>query len=466
VLDCEFVDLFMPFLGDKNEFFRRHWVVMRKYCIFAAILLVGVSAAFGGDWPNWRGPYYNGSTDEKNLPSSWSPTEGIAWSVDLAGCSAATPIIKGDKVFLSGVDSGRDMLLAMCFDRTNGKLLWQHDIAKGIGRDRRSTYAAGSPITDGKLVVFLYGNGELVCFDVGGQRKWARNIQDDYGDFAFLWTYGGSPALVDGRLYVQVLQRDVPVSGRGLRDKKNESYLLAVNPETGKTLWRHIRPSKAQAESLEAFSTPIPFSYKGKQQLLIAGGDALTGHDLETGKELWRWGTYNPRRVPHWRLVPSPVAGDDIILVCAPKNDPVYAIRAGGTGVLKDSDVAWYSEEVREVSSDVPTPAFYDGDFFVLSDLRKSLSRMEPKTGKVKWTIRTPGDSKYEASPLAADGKLYIINHSGDVAIIDAANGKVLNVIDMGKASGREVVRASISVAYGQLFIRTTRKLYCVGKGR
>jgi outer membrane protein assembly factor BamB len=436
--------------------------------IFACLLLVILclsAPAFAGDWPHWRGPYFNGSTDEKNLPSNWSQTENIAWSVDLAGCSAATPIIWGDRVFLSGVDSAREMLLAMCFDRTSGKRLWQHGIAKGIGRDRRSTYAAGSPVTDGKLVVFLYGSGGLVCYDLNGRRKWARNIQEDYGDFAFLWTYGGSPTLVDGRLYVQVLQRDVPVHGRGLKGQKNESYLLAIEPDTGKTLWRQIRPSKARAESREAFSTPLPFSINGNQQLLIAGGDALTGHDLETGRELWRWGTYNPRRVGHWRLVPSPVAGSDIILACAPKNAPVYAIRAGGSGVLDDSAIAWKSEDVREVSSDVPTPAFFDGDFFVLSDLRRCLSRVEPRTGKVKWTIQTPGRAKYEASPLAADGKVYLINHSGEAAVIDAANGDVLRVIPMDKSSGREVVRASISAAHGQLFIRTTRRLYCVGKG-
>ena len=466
MFDFGFFDSGIPLLDDKSEIFRMQEVIMRKYCIFLVLVLVCVSAAFGGDWPHWRGPYFNGSTDEKNLPSNWSTTENVAWSVDLAGCSAATPIVRGDRVFLSGVDKDRDMLLAMCFDRSNGELLWQHDIAKVIGRDRRSTYAAGSAVTDGKLVVFLYGNGELVCYEVNGRRKWARNIQDDYGPFAFLWTYGGSATLFDGRLYLQVLQRDVPVRGRGLRDKKNESYILAMNPETGKTLWRQIRPSKARAESLEAFSTPIPFSFGGKEQLLIVGGDVLTAHDLKTGKELWRWGTYNPRRVGHWRLVPSPVAGDGVVLACGPKNAPIYAIRPSGSGVLDDSAIAWNSEDVREVTSDVPTPAFYDGDFFVLSDLRKSLSRVAPRTGKVKWTVRTPGDYKYEASPLAADGKIYLINHSGDVAIINAANGDVLKVIDMGKSSGREVVRASISAAYGQLFIRTTRKLYCVGKGR
>jgi len=263
---------------------------------------------------------------------------------------------------------------------------------------------------------------------------------------------------------VQVLQRDVPARGHGMRDKVNESYVLAVNPRTGKTLWRHIRPSKAVAESREAFTTPIPASIDGRQQLLVIGGDALTGHDLETGKELWRWGTWNPTRIGHWRHVPSPVAAGDIVLACAPKNDPIYAIRVKGTGVYDDSAIAWVSRDVKEVSSDVPTPAYYDGDFFVLSDLRKYLSRVEPQTGKVKWSIETPGSRKYEASPLAADGKIYLIDHSGEVAIVDAADGAVIKRIEMDKPSGQTAVRASIVAADGQLFIRTTQRLYCVGK--
>jgi outer membrane protein assembly factor BamB len=245
-----------------------------------------------------------------------------------------------------------------------------------------------------------------------------------------------------------------------MKDRVNESYILAVNPDTGKTLWRHIRPSKAVAESREAFSTPIPETINGRQQLLVAGGDALSGHSLETGEELWRWGTWNPRRIGHWRLVPSPVAAGNIVLACAPKNDPIYAIRIKGD----DTDVAWVSRDVREVSSDVPTPAYYDSDFFVLSDLRTHLSRVEPQTGKVKWSIETPGKRKYEASPLAADGKIYIIDHSGEVAIVDAANGNILKQIPMDEPRGLKVVRASIAAAHGNLFIRTTGKLYCVGK--
>ncbi|MBM4026599.1 MAG: hypothetical protein FJ280_14540, partial [Planctomycetes bacterium] len=261
-----------------------------------------------------------------------------------------------------------------------------------------------------------------------------------------------------------VLQRDVAVQGRGHRDRPNESYLLALDPKTGATLWRHIRPSEAVAESREAFSTPIPFSFEDQPQLLVAGGDALTGHDPESGKELWRWGTWNPRRITHWRLVPSPVAGAGVVLVCAPKGSPVYALKLGGAGVLDDSALAWTSGgESRDVSSDVPTPAYYDGDFFVLNDLRRSLARVEPGTGRVKWMMQPPGRAKYEASPLAADGKIYLINHAGEAAVIDAATGEVRHEVTMDEPGRNEVVRASIAAAHGRLFLRTTRHLYCIG---
>ena len=422
------------------------------------------SLASGSDWPQWRGPNFNGTSDDTKLPSDWSRTDNIAWVAELPGASAATPIISGGRVFVSSTDPDKNALLAMCFDKNNGKCLWQHKAGEGISRDRRSNYAAPSAVTNGKIVVFFFSTGDMVCYDMAGSRQWARNIKKDYGTFAFLWTFSSSPLLFDGILYLQVLQRDVSVSGRGFSDRKNESYLLAMNPKTGKTLWRHIRPSKAVAESREAFSTPIPAAVNGKKQILVVGGDAISSHDPRTGKELWRWGTWNPTRIGHMRLVPSPVAGNGIILACAPKNGPVYAVKPNGQGTLNDSAIAWTTQDNREVTVDVPTPAFYDGDFFMLSDLRKNLSRVEPETGKVKWTIATPSRAKYEASPLVADGKVYIINHEGDAAVIDAADGKVLKVIDMDDPSGRDLVRASIATADGKLFIRTTRHLYCVGR--
>ena len=253
----------------------------------------------------------------------------------------------------------------------------------------------------------------------------------------------------------------LPIYGQGRADRPIESYLLALDPATGQTLWRHVRPSDAVAESLEAFSTPVPFEVEGRKEILLAGGDCLTGHDPETGRELWRWGTWNPGKIGHWRLVPSPVAGGGVVLACAPKGSPVYAIKAGGNGLLKDSAIAWKSDQKREISSDVPTPLFFENDFFILSDVRKNLSRVDPATGNVKWTVELPGRRKFEASPTGADGKIYLLNFSGEVVVVEAAKGAILSTIAMGE-EGDDMTRSTIAVAQGQLFIRTNHKLWCV----
>ncbi len=435
-----------------------------RYVFLSTILLLMALPLHAENWPHWRGPNFDGSTSETELPSQWSRTEGIVWKAKLDGAAASTPIIWENYVFLSGLDAEKDTLQAMCFQRADGKLLWKHDVAEGTSHDERSNFAAPSPVTDGNLVYFFFSNGDLLAYDFSGQRRWARNLQKDYGTFAFNWTFSTSPTLFDGKLFMQVLQRDVPVRERGFTDRENESYLLAMDPQTGKTLWRHVQPSDAVAESREAFSTLIPSETNGKSELLVAGGDALTGHDPATGKELWRWDNLNPNKISHWRLVPSPVAGGGVYLICGPKMSPVFAVKAGLSGQLTDDDLAWASTDVRTVNSDVPTPAFYDGDFFILSDLGKSLSRVTAATGEVKWTVSTPGRAKYEASPLAADGKIYIVDFEGQVDVIDANNGNVINSIQMDEPEDREVVRSSIAAAHGHLFIRTTRELYCVGK--
>ena len=434
---------------------------MKNELVLFALLSFS-SSVFAENWAQWRGPFHNGSTTETNLPTKWSQTENIAWVADLPGASAATPIVWEENVFVSSGDKENDQLFAICIDRKSGQERWRHKIADGLRRDSRSTYAAPSPATDGKTVVFFYGNGKLIAYDFDGNEKWKRDIQEDYGEFAFQWTFSTSPIIHNSSLYLQVLQRDTAVRGRGFADKENESYILSLNPETGDTKWQHKRPCEAVAESREAFTTPIISTLNGREQLVIAGGDDLTGHDLNDGSELWRWGTWNPTRIAHWRLVPSPVVGDDIVLACAPKRDPIYAIRAG-EGRLNDDHIAWVSRDIREVSSDVPTPAFYDGDFFVLSDVRKSISRVEPKSGEVKWTVRTPGSAKFEASPLAADGKIYVMNFVGDVVIFDASNGEIINNISMDEPAD-DAVRSSIIASQGQLFIRTNGKLFCVGK--
>jgi outer membrane protein assembly factor BamB len=425
---------------------------MKVTSVFTLFILLASSVS-AGDWAQLRGPNFNGSTDEKNLPASWSQTENIEWSIDMPGPSAATPVVSGDRVFVSSTDSKNESLLAMCFDSKSGKLRWSHTVAEGLRKDSRSTFSAPSPATDGKVVIFFFGNGDMFAYDFDGKQQWKKNL----GPFAFGWTFSTSPVLYDGKLYMQILQN---------RSRNTDSYILALNPNTGQELWRHVRPSKAVAESLEAFTTPMPYEHNGKKQLLVNGGDAATGHDLETGKELWRWETWNPEKIGHWRLVPSPVAGKGVVLVCAPKSDPVYALPTDKSGQLSDGELFWVSREERNVTSDVPTPAFYDGDFFILSKSRRILSRVEPTSGKVKWMTQLKSRAVLEASPLAADGKIYLFNFNGEATVVEAADGKILSVIPMEDKErvGDAPIRSSIIAAQGKLFIRTNSKLYCVGK--
>jgi outer membrane protein assembly factor BamB len=433
---------------------------MRNGLILLFSLIISTHAA---NWPQWRGPSFNGSSPDKDLPSQWSQTENVAWSVPLPGPSAATPVIWDNHVFVSSTDSENKTLLAMCFDRQSGKTNWQHKVSDGVRRDRMSTFSAPSPATDGERAIFFFSNGELIAYDFAGKQQWSRNIQQDYGTFAFNWTFSSTPILFGGKLYLEVLQRDVPVNGRGRTNGPNDSYLLALDPATGKTVWQQVRPSEAVEESREAYSTPFPYTWEGRTDLLIVGGDCLTGHDPATGRELWRWGTWNSRRINHWRQVVSPVAGEGVILACAPKGAPIYALKAGGSGNLPENAIAWKSDQKGAVSSDVPTPLFYEGDFFVLNDLRRKLSRVEPRTGRVKWTIDTPGRTKYEASPTGADGKVYLMNFSGEVSVVNAEDGKVLHTIPMGE-EGDDMTRSTIAIAEGQLFIRTNSRLFCIGR--
>ena len=434
------------------------------------LISLSASLAGAGDWPSWRGPHHTGASDEQKLPTKFSRTENVLWRIDMPGAAASTPIIVGDRVFLTSTDEKNEKLLAICLDRKSGDTLWSKEIAGRIRQDDRSNLASPSPTTDGKVVVFFYGTGDLAAFDFNGNNKWKMNLQEKYGKFAFLWTFSTSPLIHEGILYMQVLQRNEAFNafGRdvGEKDGANDSYLLALEPATGKEIYRHVRPSKAKSESLEAFTTPVPFVHNGRKEILIVGGDCLTGHDPKSGKELWRWGTWNPDRIGHWRLVPSPIAGDGIILACAPKKSPVYAVKAGGKGTLSSEEaLAWVSEDIDDdVSSDVSTPLFYKGKFYIVNSDRKSIACIEPKTGAVIWHERLPSKSKIEASPTAGDDKIYLQSHAGDVYVVSAGEDyKLLHQVRMSEKQERDV-RASVALAHGCLFIRNHDSLFCIGE--
>ncbi len=449
---------------------------MNRLLLTTTLSLATVFLGHAENWANWRGPLYNGASPEKGLPTTFSKTENVKWVAPMPGSSAATPVIWGDKVFVSSADSQTKKQLAICLDRKTGKELWRVEVGEGYTSDgQQSNSCSPSPVTDGRTVVFFYGTGDLAAFDLNGKKLWDRNI----GPFAFQWTFSTSPLLHEGRLYLQVLQRDVAVGGRG-KPTGNESYLLAVEPLTGKDLWKHLRPSAAAAESLEAFSTPTPFTQNGRKELIIVGGDCITGHNPADGAELWRWGTWNPTKIGHWRLVPSATVGAGVVLACAPKNAPVYAVKVGGTGTLSNKSLAWQSHvqkdedeanaaptpNDKDLTSDVPTPLFLDGKFYLLNGTKKKLLCVEPATGKVVWTGDLGGKSVFQCSPTAADGKIYMMNFDGDVSVVQSGGTefKLLHATSFKDEGDNTRLRSSVAISQGNLYVRTGQKLYCLGK--
>lgn len=426
-------------------------------------ILTSATLVAAENWPQFRGPEFNGSSREAELPTTFSKTENVKWSVDMPGTGSSTPAIWGDRVFVTSTNSKAKALEAFCLDRKTGKELWKHSLKSAIEQDNRSNYAAPSPATDGERVIIFYGTGDLLAFDMDGKELWKRNIQKDYGTFAFLWTFSSSPVLYDGRVYLQVLQRDEAVGDKGFQNKTNDSYLLALDASTGKEIWKHVRPSEAVAESREAFTTPMIFSQDGKTQLVVSGGDCISGHDIAAkGKELWRWGTWNPRKIGHWRLVASPCVAEGVALACAPKNEPIYAVKLGKEGNLDDSAIAWMKEE-KGVTADVPTPLYYGGRFYVLDGNRSELSCLKPSSGEVIWKERL-GRTKFEASPSGADGKIYMMDHGGNAYVVKAADSfELLHKTPMS-AERAQFTRSTVAIAQRNLFIRTNEKLFCIGR--
>jgi outer membrane protein assembly factor BamB len=428
--------------------------------LFASLVLT--LAAQAENWPQWRGPAFNGTSPETGLPGEITQ-QSIKWKANLPGFSGATPAVWGDTIFVTSPDNNKDLHL-FCLDRKDGKVRWQKAVASGDINKGKGNMASPSPVTDGKAVYALFGTGDLAAFDFAGQELWKRNLGADYGKFAIMWIYGSSPLLFDGRLYVQVLQRTpAPGDYPGLAGSEGErdSYLLALDPKTGKTLWKHVRPSDARMESLESYGTPVPHFVGGKAQILVVGGDCLTGHDPATGAELWRGYGLNRKRGEWMRIVPSPVSAGDLAIACGPKQEPLIAFRTSLKGDISEKGVAWTFDEKQ--TPDVCTPAYANGRLYVLNGDKQVLTCLDAKTGAKIWQGSLGHRTVIRSSPTVADGKIYTISEKGEL-VICAADGPEFKILSTHTFEGADPTRSAVAVSDGQLFIRTADALYCVGK--
>ena len=416
-----------------------------RSAILAALIAVVIltSGAGAGNWPQWRGPTLNGVSEETNLPLHWSERENIAWKLSLPGMSPATPIIWEEKIFLNVTDD--DAVLLWCVDRNSGSPVWKRHLSDGNRKMRKNDMSSPSPVTDGQNVYVLTGTGILKGFDFNGRTLWTRDIQTDYGRFGLNWGYGSSPLLFEDSLYVQVLH------GMNTDDP---SYILRIDKNTGKTLWRQIRPTEAIRESPDSYATPALLRENGKIEIVISGGDCVTGHDPATGKELWRFNGLNPKNDPWYRIVASPVIADGVIYASA-KVRPFIAFRAGGKGDISKTHRLWSTEN----GPDVPTPVT-DGKFFYIVTDRGIAWCRNPKTGAILWGPQRIRLGTYSSSPVLADGKIYVTSEEGVTTVLKA--GPAFKILAENNLN--DYCLSSPAISEGQIFVRTSQSLYCIGK--
>jgi outer membrane protein assembly factor BamB len=438
--------------------------MVRKTLLFIAVFmsLFGVEVQ-AGHWPHWRGPFLNGSADEKNLPGTLSLAENVMWTKTLPGHSSATPIICKGRVFVSSTDKESNDLLGLCFDVTTGKELWRKKLGTATRTVRRNNMATPSPVTDESKVCFMYGTGELACLNYDGDIIWTRNIEADYGNISTNWGYSSSPLIYNGKLYILV-QRGASMFRREGQNSKGvelpEPFMLVIDPKTGKNIWKQPRKTDAIAEALDAYSTPIAFENNGRTEIVVIGADYVTSNDPDTGKELWRY-RYAEQKIRNWRVVPSPVAAEGLIYGVQPRGgNDLFALKIDGvSGTLSKDDVAW---TFRGPTPDVSTPLYYKGNLYILDgQRRKTVTCLDAKTGRQRWQGSIGGSGPWRASLTAADDKIYCINESSEAIILAADPDKfeILSRINLEDSP----VQASIAIAEGHLFIRTAGKLFCMG---
>jgi len=442
---------------------REAFVAIRAFLTEAGV--TGAAAGVAANWPQWRGPESSGvSRTAHDLPVRWSQTENVRWRVKLPSWSAATPAVWDRTVFVVSAEEGFTPLdrsvhkqsdrpaphkiFLIAVNRADGSIRWRKEIDSGNQIFRKQNSASPSPITDGRHVWVMTGNGRLACLTMDGDRVWERNIQEDYGAFGLTHGYASSPVMHGERLYVQV------VHGNRTRDP---SYVFAVERATGKSVWKVERPTDARRESVDAYTTPQIVLVEGKPQLVVTGADYATGHDMQTGQELWRMGGFNPTGHTAARMISSSLVMGGNVYTISARGRPAIAYRAGGSGNITGMNELW----TNNLGGDVPTPATDGTYIYVLSDIG-ILHCVEAATGKTMYQGKRIEHGTYAASPLVADGKLYCINEDGTATVLKA--GPEFEVLAVNKLDGHTL--ASPVAAGDHIFVRTADFLYCIATSR
>lgn len=419
-------------------------------CVWAVVLVCLVSSVTRADnWPNWRGPAFNGVAPGSGYPTKWSATENMRWDVKLPGPGASTPIVWGDKIFLTcGVEHQN---AALCLDRKTGAPLWQTTLdEERAGKHKKATGSNPSAVTDGEHVWVYFKNGTLACLDFAGKIVWQENLQKKFGEDQLWWDLGTSPVLTKQNVVVAVMQSE------------DASYVAALDKASGKLAWKVDRNVPAPEESAQSYSTPVVFNENGRETLVILGGDHVTAHGAATGKELWRAGGLNPSGNKRYRSIASPTVVGDLVIAPYGRGETVAAFRLGGSGDVTDSHTAWIN---LNLGPDVPTPVVLNGRVYVCRD-KGEVACIDLKSGQTIWTGKPDPDPRkaYSSSPILADGKVYLLREDGKTFVLAQGDEfKVLAVNDLGENVATPVVATPVFADH-QILIRTLDHLYCIGQ--
>ena len=439
--------------------------------VLAAILLIGSNPS-ARNWPQWRGPAGQGVSTQTGLPTKWSMTENLAWRAAVAGLGTSSPIVWDDRVIVTSQVGGSALagggahpqlarddrelaerenplggrrpeagrtaadvwLVVEAFNRSDGRRLWEHR-TKATGPSpevhEKHNLATPTPVTDGERVYAWFGNGQIVALDLDGRLVWSRHLGAEFAPFRTQWGHGSSPVPFENTLIL-------------LCDHLSDAYLLALDARTGKDRWKVDRGAGRTSHS-----TPLIVTGAKGPELLVNSSERIDVYDPRTGALLWFTGA--PRQTP----IPSAVSHDGrIFLSRGYRNSDYMAIRPGGRGDVTSTHVEW---RAPAGGSYVPSILHYDGLLYMTNDVGV-MTCADARTGEPVWRQRL--GAVFFASPVAGDGKIYVIAETGETFVLRA--GRKPDVLARNDLEGRFI--ASPAISHGRLFLRSDGALFAVGR--
>ena len=412
--------------------------VLNKRCSVLIVVIALVSSAPAwANWPTWRGPAGDGIATESNAPTNWSPQDQVRWKVDLPEPGNSTPIIWGQRVFLTQPMNAGKQRTIICFDRLSGEKLWQEgvDAVEMEPTHRTNPYCSPSAVTDGEHVIAWFGSNGLVAFDMHGNLQWQRPL----GSVKHVFGYGASPIIVGDLCFLNF--------GPGERE-----FAVAVNKRSGEIVWKHDapKPKNPPGDGRDIhgmWSTPLMTD----DGVIFCFRDTIVALEPETGKPVWTCHGLGPQTKA------SPVAGDGVLVVFGGRDSATLAIRLGGRGDVTDTRVLWRYPQAK---ARLGTGVIHDGHLYA-NRRNGVLECVELQTGSVVWEKRPRGNGPTVdtwSSLTLADGRVYAMNQSGDVFVFKASPQYEL----IATNSLDQHTNSTVAIAHGDAFIRTHETLWCL----